>query len=100
MDAVTQVPAPRNETVKDYAPGSPERAALQQRLTELAADPVELTATIGGAQRMPRGASVAGVAPHPPAQLLGASPHSTRAHAAAAGRAAEQAAPGRAELAF
>ena len=34
MDAVTQVPAPGNETVRGYAPGSPERAALQQRLAE------------------------------------------------------------------
>ena len=29
MDAVTQVPAPVNEPVLDYAPGSPERAALE-----------------------------------------------------------------------
>ena len=27
MDAVTQVPVPRNEPVHSYAPGSPERAA-------------------------------------------------------------------------
>jgi 1-pyrroline-5-carboxylate dehydrogenase len=100
MDAVTQVPAPRNETVHDYAPGSPERAALQQRLTELAADPVELTATIGGVQRMPGGASFDVVAPHRHAQLLGTSAHSTGADAEAAVRAAKQAAPGWAELSF
>ena len=34
MDAVTQVPPPRNEPVLTYAPGSPERAALQQRLAD------------------------------------------------------------------
>ena len=52
MDAVTQVPAPRNEPVLTYAPGSAERAALQARLNELADEPVELTSTIGGRQRM------------------------------------------------
>ena len=37
MDAVTHVPAPANETVLDYAPGSPERAALEVALAELGA---------------------------------------------------------------
>jgi 1-pyrroline-5-carboxylate dehydrogenase len=100
MDAVTQVPAPRNETVRDYAPGSAERAALQQRLTELAAAPVELTATIGGVQRMPSGPSFDVVAPHRHAQVLGTSAHSTGADAEAAVRAAKAAAPGWAELSF
>ena len=36
MDAVTRVPAPRNEPVLTYAPGSAERAALEARLPELA----------------------------------------------------------------
>src|SRR3954463_16757624 len=100
MDAVTQVPAPRNESVKDYAPGSAERAALQQRLTELAAAPLELTATIGGRQRMPAGPSFDVVAPHRHAQVLGTSAHSTGADAEAAVRAARAAAPGWAELSF
>src|SRR3954454_25171920 len=100
LDAVTQVPAPRNETVKDYAPGSPERAELQQRLTELAASPFELTATIGGQQRMPAGPSFDVVAPHRHAQVLGSSAHSTATDAEAAVRAAKAAAPGWAELSF
>ena len=29
MDAITTTPPPRNEPVRDYAPGSPERASLQ-----------------------------------------------------------------------
>ena len=37
MDAVTHVPTPTNETVLDYAPGSPERASLEVALVELAA---------------------------------------------------------------
>ena len=100
MDAVTQVPAPRNETVRDYAPGSPERAALQEQLVELAGTTFELTATIGGQQRMPAGASFDVVAPHRHAQVLGTSAHSTAADAEAAVRAAKAAAPGWAELSF
>jgi 1-pyrroline-5-carboxylate dehydrogenase len=100
LDAVTQVPAPRNEPVRDYAPGSPERAALEQRLAELAAAPPELTATIGGTQRMPAGERFAVVAPHRHAQVLGTSAHSTATDAADAVRAAKEAAPGWADLSF
>jgi len=100
MDAVTQVPAPRNETVKDYAPGSAERAELQQRLTELAAAPLELTATIGGHQRMAAGAAFDVVAPHRHAQVLGTSAAATTADAQDAVRCAKEAAPGWAELSF
>jgi 1-pyrroline-5-carboxylate dehydrogenase len=41
-------PAPRNEPVKDYAPGSPERAELQQRLRELERERIEIPLVIGG----------------------------------------------------
>ncbi|GAA4743969.1 L-glutamate gamma-semialdehyde dehydrogenase [Modestobacter marinus] len=100
MDAVTQVPAPRNEPVHDYAPGSPERAALQQRLTELAAAPVELTATVGGTQRMAGGAAFDVVAPHRHARVLGTSAAATAADAQEAVRCAKDAAPGWSELSF
>jgi 1-pyrroline-5-carboxylate dehydrogenase len=100
MDAVTQVPAPRNEPVLTYAPGTPERAELQLRLAELAASPVELTATIGGEQRLPGGAAFEVVAPHRHAQVLGTSAHSTGTDAAAAVRSAKEAAPGWSELSF
>ena len=40
MDAITEVPAPRNEPVLSYAPGSTERAAIEAKLKELTgADP-------------------------------------------------------------
>ncbi len=48
MDALFTVPEPQNEPVGTYAPGSPERASLQRRLAELAAERVELTMTIDG----------------------------------------------------
>ena len=52
MDAVIKVPAPVNEVVKSYAPGSAERARLEATLDELSnADPIELTATIDGVQQ-------------------------------------------------
>jgi 1-pyrroline-5-carboxylate dehydrogenase len=94
------VPAPRNEPVLDYAPGSPEREALQRRLTELAAEPVELTATIGGEQRLPGGGPFDVVAPHRHAQVLGHSAHASSADASAAVAAARDAAPAWAALTF
>src|SRR3954454_10251588 len=41
-------PRPQNEPVQDYAPGSPERAELQQRLRELERDRIEIPLVIGG----------------------------------------------------
>ncbi len=56
MDAVTRVPVPVNEPVLGHAPGSPERAALEVRLAELAgAEPVALNAWIGGERRPGQG---------------------------------------------
>jgi 1-pyrroline-5-carboxylate dehydrogenase len=93
MDAVTQVPAPRNEPVLNYAPGSPERAALEARLAELATEKVELTSTIGGEQRMARGERFDVVQPHRHAAVLGTSAHATHADAEDAVRRAKEAAP-------
>ena len=100
MDGITRVPAPRNETVLNYAPGSAERAALESRLTELAGEKLELTATIGGEQRMPRGERFDVVQPHRHDAVLGTSAHSTHADAEAAVRAAAEAAPAWADLSF
>jgi 1-pyrroline-5-carboxylate dehydrogenase len=46
--AIALPPKPRNEPVKDYAPGSPERAELQARLRELERDRIEIPLVIGG----------------------------------------------------
>jgi 1-pyrroline-5-carboxylate dehydrogenase len=43
-----RVPAPVNEPVKGYAPGSPERASLQARLQTMAAERIEIPLVIGG----------------------------------------------------
>lgn len=100
MDAVTRVPSPRNEPVLSYAPGTPERDALQRRLAELAAEPVELTATIGDRQRMAAGERFDVVQPHRHAAVLGTSAHSTHADAQDAVRCAKEAAPAWQELSF
>src|SRR3712207_3114320 len=100
MDAVTRVPAPRNEPVLNYAPGSPERAALEARLAELATEKVELTSTIGGSQRMAGGERFDVVQPHRHAAVLGTSAHATHADAEAAIRGAKEAAPAWQELSF
>ncbi len=41
-------PPPRNEPVRDYAPGSPERASLQLRLEQMKRERPEIPMVIGG----------------------------------------------------
>ena len=47
MDAVTNVPVPANEPVRQYQPGSHERAALEKKIKLLAGEQAELAMTIG-----------------------------------------------------
>ncbi len=46
--ALSHPPVPVNEPIRGYASGTPERAALQKRLEEMAAEPVEIPLVIGG----------------------------------------------------
>jgi 1-pyrroline-5-carboxylate dehydrogenase len=71
MDAVSRVPEPVNEPVHDYAPGSPERAALAQRLEQMASEHVDLTMSIDGAHRMGGGDPIEVVQPHNHKHQLG-----------------------------
>jgi 1-pyrroline-5-carboxylate dehydrogenase len=77
MDAVTHPPAPANEVVRDYAPGSPERAGLEARVKEMAAERVELTSTIGGDRRMAGGEPIDVVQPHRHGAVLGTTAQAT-----------------------
>jgi 1-pyrroline-5-carboxylate dehydrogenase len=43
-----RVPTPVNEPVRSYAPGSPEKAALKQRLEQMAKERIEIPLIIGG----------------------------------------------------
>ena len=45
---VFRTPAPKNEPVRDYAPGSTERSSLEARLTSMAAETVDVPLIIGG----------------------------------------------------
>ena len=94
MDAITTPPAPVNEPNLNYAPGSPERAAIEAELAHLAAGgPIDLTATIGGRKVMGGGAEIEVVQPHEHKSVLGVLKNSTKRDAQAAVKAAAEAAP-------
>ena len=71
LDATTVVPAPVNEPIRQYAPGSPERASLEARLKELASEPLDLTTTVAGRQQLATGERIEVVQPHRHAAVLG-----------------------------
>jgi 1-pyrroline-5-carboxylate dehydrogenase len=100
MDAVTAPPPPTNEPVRSYAPGSPERAALEARVKELAGERVELTSTIAGRQRMAGGERIDVVQPHRHSAVLGTTANATAADAQEAVDAALAAAPAWRDLPF
>ena len=93
MDAVTHPPHPVNEPVLDYAPGSPERAALVDALAGFTA-PLDLPAVIGGERHRPGGEPFDVVAPFDHHRVLGISAHAVQADAGRAVEAALAAAPG------
>jgi 1-pyrroline-5-carboxylate dehydrogenase len=62
-------PAPVNEPVKGYAPGSPEREELRGRLRELESDRIEIPLVIGGGRVRTRDTFEA-VAPHKRSHVL------------------------------
>ena len=93
MDAVTRVPAPVNEPVLDYAPGSPERAELELALAELGGTRIDLPHTIGGKQVTGTGKKIDVRQPHAHQKILGTMREATMAEAEAAVAAATAAAP-------
>lgn len=100
MDAVTQPPTPVNEPIRSYAPGSAERASLQETLKAMSAEQVELTQTIGGKQSMASGARLDVVMPHRHSHVLGTTAESSESEVSAAIDAAAAAAPEWAALPF
>lgn len=100
MDAVTSTPLPRNEPIRDYAPGSAERASLQAALADVGGVQHELTVTIDGAQHVPGGTPFDVVAPHDHAHVLGTGANATREDAKGAVEAALRAAPAWRDLPF
>jgi len=100
MDAVSRTPAPVNEPVRQYQPGSHERAVLESKIKDLAGQRTELTMTIGGTQQMAEGELVDVVQPHNKAHVLGQLGHAADVDVAAAIYAAKHAAPDWRALAF
>jgi 1-pyrroline-5-carboxylate dehydrogenase len=50
VTGIRRVPAPVNEPIKSYAPGSPEREALKARLASMANERIEIPIIIGGVE--------------------------------------------------
>ena len=93
LDATTVVPLPVNETVRQYVPGSPERASLGAKIHEFAGSPVDLPMTIAGEQRPGSGAPIDVVQPHCHSAVLGTTREASGADVQAAVDAALAAAP-------
>jgi 1-pyrroline-5-carboxylate dehydrogenase len=100
MDAVTRVPLPFNEPVRQYQPGSADRGAVEAKIKELAGQRAELTMTIGGRSVMGSGDRVEVVQPHAHGRVLGELANATDSEVAEAIDAALAAAPAWRALSF
>jgi 1-pyrroline-5-carboxylate dehydrogenase len=67
---VVSPPAPSNEVVRSYAPGSPERASIQRRLKQMLGETVDVPLRIGG-RDVRTGDTVPLVCPHDHGHVLG-----------------------------
>jgi 1-pyrroline-5-carboxylate dehydrogenase len=74
-----RVPPPVNEPIRQYAPGSPERAAIKARLSAMAGERIEIPLVIGG-KAVTTGDIAASVMPHDHAHVLADYHRATRAH--------------------
>ena len=66
-----RVPAPVNDPIRSYAPGSPERAALKARLAAMAGETIDIPMLIGG-KEVRTGAAAKSVMPHDHQHVVGA----------------------------
>ncbi|OGR66872.1 MAG: 1-pyrroline-5-carboxylate dehydrogenase [Elusimicrobia bacterium GWC2_61_19] len=70
MNTIFQIPEPVNEPILGYAPGTPERAELKARLTELRGQVIDIPLIIGGKEvRTGRTADI--VIPHENKKIIG-----------------------------
>ncbi|MFT4009495.1 MAG: L-glutamate gamma-semialdehyde dehydrogenase [Nocardioidaceae bacterium] len=100
MDAISSPPAPVNEPVLSYAPGTPERAELQAELARQEETVLDLPAVIGGQAKTGGGAEFSVVQPHDHGHVIGTGRGASTADARNAIKAAAEAAPGWRDLAF
>ncbi len=83
VTAIRRVPEARNEPVKTYAPGSPERAEIKARLKSMAAERVDIPVVVDG-QKIATGKKSSVVSPHNHRHVLADAHEATAAHIQAA----------------
>lgn len=92
FNGTRRVPVPVNEPVKGYAPGSPERAHLKERLKSMAGERVDIPLIIGG-EEIRTGDTAQSVMPHNHKHVLAdwhkAKPEHVQKAIDASGRAAK-----------
>ena len=69
QNTVSNIPCPPNEPIYSYAPGSPERALLEEALQQAATETVTIPVVIGG-RRIETGKTGSCVEPHDHAHVL------------------------------
>ena len=79
FNGTRRVPPPVNEPVQSYAPGSPERAELKERLETMQAERVDIPAIIGG-KEIRTGETAQSVMPHNHRHVLADWHKATSAH--------------------
>ena len=79
FNGTRRVPPPVNEPVKSYAPGSPERAELKERLETMQAERVDIPTIIGG-KEIRTGETAQSVMPHNHRHVLADWHKATSAH--------------------
>jgi 1-pyrroline-5-carboxylate dehydrogenase len=85
-----RVPAPVNDPVRSYAPGSPERASIKSRLKDMAGERVDIPLFIGG-KEIKTGSCGAVVMPHDHQHQLGSFHKAAEQHVTQAVEAARAA---------
>ncbi|MCC7429269.1 L-glutamate gamma-semialdehyde dehydrogenase [bacterium] len=98
-NGVFTVPKAVNEPIKSYAPNSPERISLQNKLKEMKAEQVEMPMIIGG-KKVTTGNLKNVVCPHDHNHVLGKYHHGTKEHVNLAIDSALKAAPAWANLSW
>lgn len=90
VTANRNTPPPKNEPVKAYAPGSPEKAELKARLASMAGERIDIPVVVDG-QRVATGKTHNSVSPHEHRRVLATSQQAGAAHVEAAIAAAKRA---------
>jgi 1-pyrroline-5-carboxylate dehydrogenase len=88
--SIPQTPKAYNEPVRDYAPGSPERASLKARLEQLSDERIDIPMVIGG-EEVTSGDIYEAVMPHRNKHVLGDVHQSSAEHLTRAVEAAGEA---------